>query len=1108
MEKKHKYGFRKHKAVKGLGVALLGTVGVLAGSSLVSANETTNSAVVQTNRTVDATISRVNFNDLTVEQKARIKSGNIDEQLSWINPETGNFEWITGFVAVYKPSGSCQVVPVDPEPIQPILPIPPSLVPQIPVVPGTPQVPQIPVVPGTPQVPQIPAVPGTPQVEPQVPVAPVVTVTPKAETPSTVAQTVSRITGIPAKSVQSILPKTGSASSKTIAIAGLGMLTFGGYLLFKNRKTGKHVAIALLVAGSIGVSTPVLANSSTFLDLVENVKLQLNARFTHTPATDTCWEYVGYYPEIASVPAETPTSPNTLPSADLTTETQENKGKVTVHYVDEEGNTIAASKELVNAVVSTTYRTKVTVNGVEEIKENTVPNDLDYNAAALKVNTIESNGDTYEFVAVKGNETGKVVAGETEVTYVYRKVAQPVVTREELDPIQETGKVTVHYVDEAGNKLADSKELVNAILSTTFRTKVTTDGVEEIKENKVVSDATYNAAAVKATVLEYNGDTYEFVAVKGNETGQVVAGETEVTYVYRKVAQPVVTREELDPIQETGKVTVHYVDEAGNKLADSKELVSAVISTTFRTKVTTDGVEEIKENKVVSDATYNAAAVKAAVLEYNGDTYEFVAVEGNETGKVVAGDTTVSYVYRKVAQPVVIRKVLDPVQETGTVNVHFVDEEGTPIAPSKELLSGAVNIISRTSITTDGVEEIQTTTTPTGVTYNADSIRQDAITFNNNNYAFKGLAENSAPSQGTLKVGTTDVTFVYQLKNNTRTETEEVTETKGSVIVRYQDEAGNTLKPEVSLVTDRVVTRTTVNRTYIDGVPTDRDTKVENIGGIYNAATVKEERITTNDGVYVLAGINGAEVESVTEGTTYVTYIYRKLEASTKEIRGTVITRYVNEVTGEEIVPSTKVVDNQLVATVETTAIKGADGSIVDTKTVTTPTYLLYNTTLDKAAKDKVIAGMLTSPVEFLDTTTGATGQIVNNTIVKGTKTFVAYVAKSDAPAMNQNIDYREQAIARGFDPATEVERFNGTRQDKVGENYYETRYYSYTYTKEITEEAPKVPYIFSHVDVVEVGHVKEGETIITYYYKPASLSVTPTVEYDSIGLTQSTVAA
>ncbi|MGQ7395524.1 LPXTG cell wall anchor domain-containing protein [Streptococcus suis] len=1052
MEKNHKYGFRKHKAVKGLGVALLGTVGVLAGSSLVSANEVGISEAVQTNRTIDATISRVDYNELTEEQKAHIKSGMIDEQLSWINPETGNFEWITGFVAVYKSTGDCQVIPIDPKPIEPNVTTPPT--------PGS----------------SIPVLPLTPNNQP-----------------------VSKVTGIPRKSN---LPKTGLVGSKTIAVAGLGLLTFGGYLLFKNRKTGKHVAIALLVAGGVGVSTPILANSTTFLDLVENVTLQLNSRFTHTPESDPCWEYIGYYPEIASVPAETPTSPNTLTSADLISESQETKGKVTVHYVDEEGNTIADSQELVNAVVSTTYRTKVTINGVEKVIENTVPTEVDYDTSALKVNTILFNGVSYEYVSVKGSETGKVVAGETEVTYVYRKVSQPVVTREELDPIQETGKVTVHYVDEAGNKLAESKELVNAIISTTFRTKVTTDGVEEIKENKVVSDATYNAAAVKATSLESNGETYEFVAVQGTETGKVVAGETVVTYVYRKVTQPVVTREELDSIQEKGKVTVHYVDEAGNKLAESKELVNAIISTTFRTKVTTDGVEEIKENKVVSDATYNAAAVKATSLEYNGETYEYVSVTGNETGKVVEGETEVTYVYRKVTQPVVIRKVLDPVQETGTVNVHFVDEEGTPIAPSKELLSGAVNIISRTSITTDGVEEIQTTTTPTGVTYNADSIRQDAITFNNNNYAFKGLAENSAPSQGTLKVGTTDVTFVYQLKNNTRTETEEVTETKGSVIVRYQDEAGNTLKPEVSLVTDRVVTRTTVNRTYIDGVPTDRDTKVENIGGIYNAATVKEERITTNDGVYVLAGIDGAEVESVTEGTTYVTYIYRKLEASTKEIRGTVITRYVNEVTGEEIVPSTKVVDNQLVATVETTAIKGADGSIVDTKSVTTPTYLLYNTTLDKAAKDKVIAGMLTSPVEFLNTTTGATGQIVNNTIVKGTKTLVVSVAKSDAPSLNRNIDYREQAIARGFDPATEVERFIETRQEVVvGENYYETRYYSYTYTKEITEEAPKVPYIFSHVDVVEVGHVKEGETIITYYYKPASLSVTPTVEYDSIDL-------
>ncbi|MFV8064454.1 LPXTG cell wall anchor domain-containing protein [Streptococcus pluranimalium] len=1055
MEKNHKYGFRKHKAVKGLGVALLGTVGVLAGSSLVSANEVGISEAVQTNRTIDATISRVDYNELSEEQKAHIKSGMIDEQLSWINPETGNFEWITGFVAVYKSTGDCQVIPLDPVPIDPNVSIPPT--------PGS----------------NIPVLPLTPNNQP-----------------------ISKVTGIPRKSN---LPKTGSVGSKTIAVAGLGLLTFGGYLLFKNRKTGKHVAIALLVAGGVGVSSPVLANSTTFLDLVEHVTLQLNSRFTHTPESDPCWEYIGYYPEIASVPAETPTSPNILTSADLLSESQETKGKVTVHYVDEEGNTIADSQELVNAVVSTTYRTKVTINGVEKVIENTVPTEVDYDTSALKVNTILFNGASYEYVSVKGSETGKAVAGETEVTYVYRKVTQPVVTREELDPIQETGKVTVHYVDEAGNKLADSKELVNAIISTTFRTKVTTDGVEEIKENKVVSDATYNAASVKATSLEYNGETYEYVSVEGTETGKVVAGETEVTYVYRKVTQPVVTREELDPIQETGKVTVHYVDEAGNKLADSKELVNAIISTTFRTKVTTDGVEEIKENKVVSDATYNAAAVKATSLEYNGETYEYVSVTGNETGKVVEGETEVIYVYRKVTQPVVTRKELDPIQEKGTVNVHFVDEAGVTIAPSKELISGAVNIISRTSITTDGVEEIQETTTPTGTTYNADALKLDSITSNNNHYVFKTLAENSAPSQGALKVGTTDVTFVYQLKNNTRTEKQDVSETKGSVIVRYQDEAGNTLKPEVPLVQDRVVTRTTVNTTYIDGAQTDSDTKVENIDGIYNAATVKEEKITTNDGVYVLSGITGAEVESVKEGVTYVTYTYRKLESSTQDIRGTVITRYVNEATGEEILPSTVVVDNQLVATKETTAIKGPDGSIVDTKTVTTPTYLLYNTTLDKAAKDKTIAGLLTSPVEFLNTTTGATEQIVNNTIVSGTATFEVYVVKSDLQDKLQNSNYRQQAIARGFDVSTEVEEFIKDKAESVIgiSGLVHSKVYKYTYTKVITEEAPKVPYIFSHVDVVEVGHVKEGETVITYYYKPDTLSVRPTVEFDSVGITE-----
>ncbi|MCK4026644.1 MucBP domain-containing protein [Streptococcus iners] len=1312
MEKKHRYGFRKHKAVKGLGVALLGTVGVLAGSSLISANETSISEAVQTNRTVDATISRVDYNDLTAEQKARIKSGKIDEQVSWINPDTGNFEWITGFVAVYKHSGSCQVVPVDPEPEQPLIPTSPSLVPnlpspntptpspqipsvpitpqvepQIPSVPNTPQVePQIPSVPNTPQVePQVPSVPNTPQVEPQVPSVPItpqvepqvpsvpitpqvetqvpvppkVTVTPKPQTPSTVAQTVSKITGIPAKSVQSILPKTGSVGSKTIAIAGLGLLTLGGYLLFKNRKTGKHVAIALLVAGGVGVSSPVLANSTTFLDLVENVTLQLNSRFTYKPATDTCWEYVGYYPEIASVPAETPTSPNTLTSADLKAESQENKGKVTVYYVDENGNTIADSKELVNSVVSTTYRTKVTINGVEKVIENTVPTEVDYDTTALKVDIILFNDETYEFVTVQGSETGKVVAGETEVTYVYRKVTQPVVTREELDPIQEIGKVTVHYVDEAGNKLADSKELVNAVLSTTFRTKVTTDGVEEIVENKVVSDATYNAVAVKAAVLEFNGETYEFVSVEGNETGKVVAGETNVTYVYRKVAQPVVTREELDPIQETGKVTVHYVDEAGNKLADSKELVNAIISTTFRTKVTTDGVEEIKENTVASDATYNAASVKATSLEYNGETYEYVAVQGTETGKVVAGETVVTYVYRKVSQPVVTRKELEPLLETGTVNVHFSDEEGKVLAPSKVLVNTIVSFTERTETITDGISNIEETKRETNASYDASNLRPDRIEFEGALYEYTSV--NGAVS-GKVLPGENHVTYIYRKVPNTTVVT--TREIKGKVITRYIDEVtgqeilpetivkegvialekttvtkdalGNTVDTQISstpasfdysteadkivkeveIAKKRTVATHWINpdpenmqtglvennaaqglldsvtsrvRIYSPSNPGDPDNIAETLDHVrkegfdessqnieeigrgnnttiygtrdytdYRYSYTRPSRAIVPEAEYEFSRVVGEEVGSSNQEVQTITYYYRPkvvevkpiiqkiepevlpvesvkpantVEESKREITGKVITRYVDESTGQEILTGSTVAEG-VVAIETTTTTKDYKGNVIDTQVTTESTNLQYDTTADKVLNNARIATMRVAPLEALNTLTGLTSPIENGKATVAAETLDVYIPLTGSQLDGKFLSDR-YASERGFDSSTaqlvESEAVtmdlsstaqkallipNIVTQEGVvtpeleianGQVYYVQHY---VYTKPVDLEENPVPYEFTRVDTAETGTVAEGVTVVTYYYKRVSLSVAPRSNSINIYFSHTTVKA
>ncbi|MDW8743111.1 LPXTG cell wall anchor domain-containing protein [Streptococcus suis] len=1201
MEKNHKYGFRKHKAVKGLGVALLGTVGVLAGSSLVSANEVGISEAVQTNRTIDATISRVDYNELTDEQKAHIKSGMIDEQLSWINPETGNFEWITGFVAVYKSTGDCQVIPIDPIPIDPNVTTPPT--------PGS----------------NIPVLPLTPNNQP-----------------------VSKVTGIPRKSN---LPKTGLVGSKTIAVAGLGLLTFGGYLLFKNRKTGKHVAIALLVAGGVGVSTPILANSTTFLDLVENVTLQLNSRFTHTPESDPCWEYIGYYPEIASVPAETPTSPNTLTSADLLSESQETKGKVTVHYVDEEGNTIADSQELVNAVVSTTYRTKVTINGVEKVIENTVPTEVDYDTSALKVNTILFNGATYEYVSVKGSETGKVVAGETEVTYVYRKVTQPVVTREELDPIQETGKVTVHYVDEAGNKLADSKELVNAIISTTFRTKVTTNGVEEIKENKVVSDATYNAASVKATSLAYNGETYEFVAIQGTEAGKVVAGETDVTYVYRKVTQPVVTREELEPIQETGKVTVHYVDEAGNKLADSKELVNAIISTTFRTKVTTNGVEEIKENKVVSDARYNAASVKATSLAYNGATYEFVAAQGTETGKVVAGETVVTYVYRKVTQPVVTRRELEPLLETGIVNVHFSDEAGKVLAPSKVLVNTIVSFTERTETITDGNSNIVETKRETNASYDASNLRPDRIEFEGALYEYTSV--NGAVS-GKVLPGENHVTYIYRkVPNTTEVTTREI---KGKVITRYIDEVtgqeivpesivkegvialekttvtkdalGNTVDTqisstpasfdysteadkivkEVAIAKKRTVATNWINpetkqtglvennaakglldsvtsrvRIYSPSNPGDPDNIAETLDHVrkegfdessqtiveigtgnnttiygtrdytdYSYSYTRPSRAIVPEAEYEFSRVEGQEVGSSNQKVQTITYYYRPkvvevkpiiqkiepevlpvesvkpantVEESQREIKGKVITRYVDESTGQEILTGSTVADG-VVAIETTTTTKDYKGNIIDTQVTTEPTKLQYDTTADRDLNNSRIATMRVAPLEAHNELTGLTSPIENGKATVVAETLDVYIPLTD-PQLDGKFLSDRYASERGFDTTTaqlvESEAVSSTGQQGLnirnyihnivtqegvvtpeleianGQVYYVQHF---VYTKPVDLEENPVPYAFTRVDTAETGTVEEGVTVVTYYYKRVSLSVTPQSDSINIGFT------
>ena len=213
----------------------------------------------------------------------------------------------------------------------------------------------------------------------------------------------------------------------------------------------------------------------------------------------------------------------------------EKAGNVLVHYVDEAGNTLQA-----DAVD--------TKDGKPGAKYDTSDNDM----KPTRITTPE--GKVYELVpaSTKGNETGDVEAGKTtEVTYVYKEVK---------------GNVVVHYTDEAGNTIAED-------------VKDTTDGS--------VSSAYDTTDNKPATITTKDGKVYVLVptATKGEESGKVTEGTTEVTYVYKDVKE------------EASKAIDKALSEKESKIKENPELTN-----------------EEKE-KAIEDAKKSAEQAKKALEE-------------------------------------------------------------------------------------------------------------------------------------------------------------------------------------------------------------------------------------------------------------------------------------------------------------------------------------------------------------------------------------------------------------------------------------------------------------------------------------------------------------
>ncbi|HEM2802870.1 TPA: MucBP domain-containing protein [Streptococcus suis] len=697
----------------------------------------------------------------------------------------------------------------------------------------------------------------------------------------------------------------------------------------------------------------------------------------------------------------------------------EKAGNVVVNYITEDGTVI-----------------KTPVNDETNAKPGSP-----YDTTDNKPKTITTeDGTTYELVRTDGNENGSVEGGKTtEVTYVYRKVEAPVA---------KTGNVVVEYYNTDGEKIAaDVEDTPEAAVGTVYETldykptTITKDGVKyyykEVKAtsatekgtvtegtttvqyvyepggsvtvNYVTTDGTVIKSPVKdeenaepgksyttednkpTTITTEDGKTYKLVpnATTGDENGTITSGEDkQVTYVYEEVK---------------GNVVVNYTDTEGN-----------VIKT------------PVEDTKFVSTGTsYDTTDNKpTTITTEDGTEYKLVPVltKGEETGKVVEGTTQVTYVYQKVTTPAP--------KPNGSVVVNYVNTNGETIATSvndttdakldtpydttdykpaiikhdgvtyyyKEVKSGD----SETGNVVEGTTEVTYIYEPGGsvtvnyVTTDGTVIKSPVKDEENAEPGKSYTTEDNKPTTITTEDGKT-----YKLVPNATTgdengtitsgEDKQVTyvyeEVKGNVVVNYIDTEGNVIKTPVE------------------------DTKSASTGTAYDTTDNKPTTITTEDGtVYEIVPVLtiGSESGSVVEGTTQVTYVYRKVSTPTPAVKnGTVVVNYVTE-----------------------------DGTVIKspvTDTPTSPEGTSYDTTDNKPTEITTEDG---SRYVLIPTKTIGSE---NGTVVEG-ETVVTYVYKKVAnwipeiPSTPENPTPVNPVIPYPFDPTNPDKPVDPTTPGTNGE--------------------------------------------------------------------------
>ena len=358
--------------------------------------------------------------------------------------------------------------------------------------------------------------------------------------------------------------------------------------------------------------------------------------------------------------------------------TVETKGSVVVKYVDANGNEIKDAENVVTDAVVKTTKTYATKSGdvVLSTRDEVTENDVNYNAAEKKVDTITKDGKKYVFrgvyeVSDKYNnvleETGKVKEGITTVVYQYDYVIP-------VDPTKPNeGENTPPKPEDKIPNDPQNRSYKDLGLLTEVKRNITYVYENGPKAGQEASEPVEQTARFTRTA-EINSRTgevkYTSEWTKEQKLAEVVSPKIDkYTVDKEKVAELPVTHESEDSSEivkyrenpdiiehdaakdKKGSVVVKYVDGQGNEIGEAVTVKDNVVVEKATTKVYADREET---TYTPTNEEYSTVASRKDVIEVSGKRYKYSGVyeasdkfnnTTEETGKVKVGTTTVVYQY-------------------------------------------------------------------------------------------------------------------------------------------------------------------------------------------------------------------------------------------------------------------------------------------------------------------------------------------------------------------------------------------------------------------------------------------------------------------------------